>query len=86
MIWVYSYFIGLVIAICIAGFITRGHDLKEDDMGPLIGITAFWPLFAGIALLIGPPVLLFMLCKGELDEPIKEGLDVLKAKWKALGD
>jgi hypothetical protein len=86
MIWLYSYVIGVVISICIAGFLTRGQTLKDDDCSSIAGVIFFWPLFAAIALAFGPPILLFALCKGELDEPIKEGFEWVKIKWNSLGN
>jgi len=86
MSWLITYLVGVVVTICILGFLTRGSELKEDDYGPIIGITTFWPLFAAIGIAIGVFAVPFMLCRGDFDKEISGAIRWCKTTWESLGE
>lgn len=92
MSWLAIYIIGLFLTSGAAGLLCRGKTLKDDDLTAIYAGCLMWPLpmvFAAIILAIGlvcaPPVLLFTLCKGDLDDEIKIATKWCKTTWNSIG-
>jgi len=49
--WVVGYFVGMLLTSFVVGLATV--NLKEDDVGPLIGGLLFWPVTSLVILLWG---------------------------------
>ena len=85
MEYVAGYFIGVIITVALIGFLTKGNDLDEEDYRMILGITAFWPLFLAIGIVIGIPFTVLQLCRGEFNHIIKDDIQYLKEKWDNIG-
>ena len=93
MDYVYLYFIGAVLSCCVAGFLARGKSLKDDDYAAIMWMCILWPLSLAIVaiaipilIVFGTPVLLFTICKGDLDDEIKIATKWVKNTWNSIGD
>lgn len=86
MEWVLGYIIGVLLTVCFLGWLTKDSSLDEEDYRMIFTITALWPIFAFIGVVLGIPFTLFQLVRGEFNDIIKEDVAWIKAKWDSIGN